>query len=504
MRTSWRTLAFALSSFLATSVLIAATAQQQMDEIYGQRLRAARTGPMKVELAGEMLKDAATLEADPGLQLLLCRKSYDLAIADPSGFPTAQRAVSLLIKTNPDSKDEAEEKLIELAERDFRFAPPVMRQAKASAYAEKLIEAADNHAADHNFKEALILYQRAAEVPGTSESVRVQATLKSKAILFRQTSEGKARDLETRLKKNPSDSNLASTLVRVLVLDLNQPAEAKPYLDAVHDTGLARAVRNAALDPEALPEPDALELAEWYQKQAGTSSDVSRPIALRRSALYYQRFLDLHKEHDLGWLKASRAADEVAKSLAVASPTFQRRVDLLSRIDPEHDGVAGTWKLTPAGLACNSVPYGRLTLHYHPPPEYDFHIEFTPSGGYGIDLMILTHAGHSFQWTMDRSKCFFQQIKKKPGDGDSNGPARASMSLQDGHRYSAVVQVRQGSITGFVDGKRMVTYPTDFSDLEPVSGSDVGKDVLGLGAYLTPTSFHVIEVIEVTGTGKFD
>jgi hypothetical protein len=499
-----RTTYFLLSWLVGATVCAAATPEQRMDEIYGGRLRAARTAPMKAELAGEMLKDASKLDADPEVQLLLYRKSYDLAVVDPSGFPTAQRAMALLVKTNPNLKGEAEEKLIELAEREFRLAPPLTREAKAAAYADRLIEAGDNHVADHDFNQALILYQRAADVPGIPRSVQGEAALKLKAIRFEQSSEDRGKELQTRLKKNPSDSNVASTLVRVLILDLDRPAEAKQYVEAARDAKLARVAGNAALDPESLAESDALELADWYRTQAATSNDGSRPIALRRSARYLQRFLDLHKEHDLPWLKESRAADEVAKSLALAAPTFQRRINLLPVIGPQHDGLAGAWKLTPAGLSCDSAPYARLTLHYYPPAEYDFHIEFTASGGYGIDTMILTDADHTFQWTMDRSKCYIERINPKSDDGDAKGAGRSIMSLQDGHRYSAVVQVRKGSITAFVDGKRMATYQTDFSDLEPVQGFDIGKGVLGLGAYQTPTTFHVVEIIEVTGTGKFD
>lgn len=486
----------------AAALCAAATPEQRMDEIYGERLRAARTAPMKEELATEMLDDAGKLAADPEVRLLLYRKSYELAMADPSGFPTARRAMALLAKADPKLKGEAEEKLIALAEKDFRAAPRSQREAKAAAYADRLIEAGDDHAADRAFKRALALYQRAAEVPGVSREIQAEAIAKSKAIRFEEASEAKAKELRERLKKNPSDPNVASTLVRVLVLDLDRPEEARPYVEAAHDTKLAHIVENAATDPGSLSESDALDLADWYRSQVGTAHGESRPIALRRSAQYYQQFLDLHKEHDVTWLKASREADDITKSLALAAPIFQRRINLLSLVDPKHDGLAGTWKLTPDGLTCDSAPYGRLTLGYQPPAEYDFRIEFTPSGGFGIDTMILAHAGHTFQWTMNRSNGYFERITDKAGEGDHTGAGRSLMSLQNGHRYRAVVQVRKGSVTAFVDGKRMVAYQTDFSDLEPVQGFDIGRDVLGLGAYQTPTTFHVVEVVEVSGKGK--
>jgi hypothetical protein len=74
--------------------------------------------------------------------------------------------------------------------------------------------------------------------------------------------------------------------------------------------------------------------------------------------------------------------------------------------------------------------------------------------------------------------------------------------LQDGHRYTSVVQVRKDGVRTFLDGRLMVHWKTDFHDLaDPYpSGRHPGQP--GVVVYECRATIHRIAVVEVTGKGR--
>jgi hypothetical protein len=77
--------------------------------------------------------------------------------------------------------------------------------------------------------------------------------------------------------------------------------------------------------------------------------------------------------------------------------------------------------------------------------------------------------------------------------------------MQIGHRYVMIVEVRNNRLRAYIDGQLIQDYPTDYHEFTPITGLYVPRDPLRLaiGTYATPTTFHRIEVLEYSGSGKW-
>jgi len=129
--------------------------------------------------------------------------------------------------------------------------------------------------------------------------------------------EKKAQGYARMLQGNPGNTTARLALLRMLMVDLNRPAEAERNLtDDVSE--IWRTYVPLAAKPAAdLPEPVCLELGNWYAK--GLLKEASSPAARRhvlvRARAYYQRFLELHTAQDAPRLSASMSLTLVADEL---------------------------------------------------------------------------------------------------------------------------------------------------------------------------------------------
>lgn len=173
-------------------------------------------------------------------------------------------------------------------------------------------------------------------------------------------------------------------------------------------------------------------------------------------------------------------------------------IELLPQVDPSRDSVQGQWRPTPQGLTVNSVANARLMLPYVPPEEYDFEVEFTrTSGSNSIALHFVAGTG---QATFDID-AWNEHLAGIQNINDETLRANATrvedIELVNGQRHTALVQVRRGEITVFLDGNRLTTHRGDGSNLSML---DVWRlpdsQSIGIGAYASSTTFHSIRVRE--------
>ncbi|MDB5354610.1 MAG: hypothetical protein JWN24_1063 [Phycisphaerales bacterium] len=211
------------------------------------------------------------------------------------------------------------------------------------------------------------------------------------------------------------------------------------------------------------------------------------------------------------YLDESKRIDAARKAIDLEIAELQRGtvraegrkvVNLLALVDLRKDVVRGSWKLTPDGLASeNDHPLIRFS--YHPPAEYDFHVEYTRQKGSLWVLQAISHNDVSLGWNMKSDgTCGFEWVNGKNVDDEKNVTrVRLSDTLDKG-RHVSVVQVRKNSICAYVDGKLAMKYQTDWTGLHDGPEYSIGRGLVGLMTYDTPTVFHVAEVVEVTGEGK--
>jgi hypothetical protein len=195
------------------------------------------------------------------------------------------------------------------------------------------------------------------------------------------------------------------------------------------------------------------------------------------------------------------AADAAATT---ARPIALRTINLLKLIDPARDTLTGGWQLHTGEfapeLSSDATQHARLGIPYQPPEEYDFRVDFTRTGGDNCMAQLFTHHNPCalilFGWK--GTVCGFQQINNQSAERNSTG-VRGVPTVSD-QRHISVVRVRKDSIEAWLDGKLLVRYETDGSDLSAKDWTITSP--LGVGSQLSPTRFHTIELIEITGKGQ--
>ncbi|MCX6909179.1 MAG: hypothetical protein NTY01_14210, partial [Verrucomicrobia bacterium] len=185
---------------------------------------------------------------------------------------------------------------------------------------------------------------------------------------------------------------------------------------------------------------------------------------------------------------------------------WQNAINLLPLIDPQKDAVEGGWTVQNGELISNQDNYARIEMPYQPPDEYDFRVEFSsPTVKETGPVQLLSKAGREFRW-----QCFCRPnnsvgFESVGGANIREGLARAELAIriQSGQRYVSLVEVRNGVVRGYVNGKLCVEWKTDYADMGIFPKWKLrAAGLLGVGSQI-PTTFHRIEVREVTGKGTF-
>ncbi|MBE3070065.1 MAG: hypothetical protein IMZ66_07495, partial [Planctomycetes bacterium] len=191
---------------------------------------------------------------------------------------------------------------------------------------------------------AVALYRRAMPLAATLRDVnRDELKTKLDYAVTRAGFRGQVEKLEALLKADPNDQEARSELVRLYVVELDNPAQAAKRLDLSRDSLSARFVLLAGMSPESLPRRALPEVGRWYHGLAEKSSAQGRLIALMRAKTYFERYLASEEPGDQR-LEVATALDQVdavlakaaaasAKLTVVALKDFQ--ADLGRRFPPE-------------------------------------------------------------------------------------------------------------------------------------------------------------------------
>jgi len=180
-------------------------------------------------------------------------------------------------------------------------------------------------------------------------------------------------------------------------------------------------------------------------------------------------------------------------------------IDLLKLVDPKQDRVAGEWAFDGRTLVSPALPFGRITVPYVPPEEYDLRI-VAERAGTGNSLSVgLVGGGRQFLLIIDgmvpEAKSGLDLV-----DGRAfydNATTHLGQLLGDGRTGSILISVRKKRVQVSVDGRSVVDWKADFArvSLWP-SWTMPRADTLFLGAWTSPQRVHRLELTPVTGQGK--
>lgn len=310
MRSKFLTLAAAM--LVAPAVAWADEAADTFNSLFGDEVKRVVATPSPVDdvaLAKQLLDAAKSAEKQPALLILLCNKAYELGIKDTTGYDTALTAMQLAADKLPDRKIACLAKIAALYQGQYGKA----RGADKAQASEVLIQAftnladaqaaaGDTDAAATTLRQALA----AAAYVGPAARNAVQAQLT--ALLSQQQQEKQLAALKAKLQATPKDDATRKELVRLCLVEMDNPAEAANFVDGSIDEATRKYVPAVAKGLDNTPELACSELGKWYQGLADQASAAGVKTAmLNRAKAYYGRFLELHTTEDL-----ARTADTLA------------------------------------------------------------------------------------------------------------------------------------------------------------------------------------------------
>lgn len=200
---------------------------------------------------------------------------------------------------------------------------------------------------------------------------------------------------------------------------------------------------------------------------------------------------------------------ETATSFSADSPVdasaWARAINLMPLIDPEKDTVKGTWRIEKGKLLSGSNMHERIVIPYEPPGEYDFRIVFCRMSGEESVVQYVSQAGRMALWLMGggRDRIFGFELVNGKMAGSNQTTVRRDRGIQVEQVHTSALKVRRDGVKAYLDGELITQWQTDFSDARLDRRWDLpDQRLLGVGSWRSPTAFHKIELLEITGRGK--
>ena len=300
-------------------------AADTFNKLYGEDLKRVAATPSTaddVALAKQLLEAAGKVTNQKDFLALLCEKACELAGKDPTGYPTAKAAMDLLTASVPEKKVESLQKMAAMYQRSYAAA---RAEAKAKA-GETLIESlkvlAGAQAAGADFDGAGATLKQALAVATTIKSeskAAIQAQLAG--LASQQQVEKQIAALKARLDADAKDASSRKEIVRMYLVEMDNPAEAAKFLDEALDEATRKYVPAAAKPVEDAPEAACTELGDWYKGLADqATASASKGAMLQRAKAYYKRFMELHKADDVARAGATLMLKKIEDALAKLGP----------------------------------------------------------------------------------------------------------------------------------------------------------------------------------------
>ena len=305
-------------------------ARSAFDMLYGEdlkRVAATRDPADDVALAARLLDAAKAAEAQPELMAVLCAKACDLGSVDPKGYDTALEAADLVSDKAPDLAAPCQDKIMDIRQRQYDVARGDEKVKAAEVLVDALLSSAAATSAAGDVDEASKRLHKALAVARAVKSSKADAVgFQIRTLAARQKAMAQAAQIKAQLEADPANAKAREALVRLVVVDLDNPAEAAKYLDETVDATLRKFVPAAAKPVEAAPELACLGLADWYMQLAATAGPAGKAAMYTRATAYAGRFLDLHDAADLDRTRMELAVKKALEELEKLGPQAKRKL----------------------------------------------------------------------------------------------------------------------------------------------------------------------------------
>ncbi|WP_269541946.1 serine/threonine-protein kinase [Cerasicoccus fimbriatus] len=190
--------------------------------------------------------------------------------------------------------------------------------------------------------------------------------------------------------------------------------------------------------------------------------------------------------------EASAPARSIEPAPAPASPEVGPWQPLLNNNNPDQRLVSGHWQLG-NGYAESNGDIAILALRQSMPAAYDVELEFTRmSGRYSIALFFAAN-GSVGSVDVDGWDDHLSGVQSLNGVDLRNGP-NFIFPLNNGTKYTLLVQVRPEAVTVFIDGQEYIRTLIEGRRLDVVFPWEWSPTTdtcsLAIGSYQSPTTFE--------------
>jgi hypothetical protein len=469
-----------------------AAVRKTMRDVFSDQL-ADRSIPTRRKLTLALLAQVDKSAEAPVDQFVLLAAAIDAAV-DAVDLPTACRAADRMAAAfDVDA-------LGVKADAALRLGP---KSAIADTAAENVVAAIELSTAlvrVNDFATAARVCAALQPAAATNPTLRAQLQQRQREVnLARDAADRFERDL-AKLKDAPNDPAANLAVGRYTCFVKGDWDGGLPMLANGTDATLKA---QAALELAKPAKADELaRVADgWWDAAAKQPDAASKAAIIDHAAALYQRAVP-----ELTGLVKAQAEKRITEAEKLSARTAGKPVvNLLKWVDVKRDAVEGTWKKADdgSGLESPADGFAKIALRYEPPAEYDFRVEFTRRSGAPCVAQVFSQAGRRCLWVSGwhESGRGFETVNGRYFDNNATSVKGPSISTI-GQRYSSVVQVRKGSVSAYLDGKLVVEYKTEGSDLGLTKHWSIGERFLGLGTEGTKTVFQIVEVREISGSGK--
>ena len=470
----------------------AGDAQATFDDLFGQSLRAVRATRDTAddgELAAELLAAARMSGEYPELLSILCRRAYDLTADLDGGQELAVTAMTLLADSVPTEAVEALSSVVELRRNRYQTTRGLGKRIAGEQLIDSMVALADGQMAAGEARAAMTTMANARQLSiEAAPSREVRLFEAAERMNVRQEATRRAEQYRTQLATDPGDRSTRAALVRLELMEMDNPFAAAPYVDESMDEFMRTYVSLAAKGPGALSAPVAMELGDWYAHLAAGADAPVAAAMLRRAAGYYERALSDEaaavEQADQVKQLLGRVRGELARvsGIPLAAGQYHELAELL---DLREDVLAGRWQRLDHGVRSPATGEARLRLPVTVIGAYTLEVRLARVANGGMAtitlpvgdrevLLILDSFGLSGLELIDGERV----IDNVTGEGGSR--------LANDRAYKLVVDVAFGDgradITVLLDGPMLVTWQGEMESLSAPgawSGGWAGAVVIG-------------------------
>jgi len=311
--------------------------------------------------ATKLVEAAGTLEADTPAAVKVLERAVAYAersAADVAGLQAGLDALDALQDKAPDRKTQWSRKQLDLCRAAYRGATDETRPAVGRRLMKILDGLGTRAAAAKDWAPAAEAFAEAYRIASAIARRRLEFEAKKAHAEHFLQAERKLKTFQKNAADHPDDARIHQLLLRALVVDLDDPNQAKDHLGGLTSQVYATYVPMAAREVGEVPEAACAELRDWYAKSlAAQTTPVPKRRMLERAGDYARRVLDLHTAKDAARLAAQTRLETIEKDLQALEPvpTMLRRlryVDLAKLIDLDVDATADAWTFVKGAFCC--------------------------------------------------------------------------------------------------------------------------------------------------------